>query len=233
MPDMTQLHEDLARVVLVGRDLTEVLTDITSVARRSMVGAEATSITLIRNERPFTAAHDGQMALDADEMQYQRGFGPCVDAGRSGTLLLIDDMSTEQRWPDYAQHAAAYGVGSSLSIPLPFQSATIGALNNYSTRPHAFGEDDVAVAQEVASWVALSVSTAHHAYSVAEELAQMREAMASRAAIEQAKGVLVERYRLTPEQAFALLLRGSQNTNTKLRDVAVELVTTGVLAGTA
>lgn len=233
MSDLKRLHEDLARVVLIGRDLTEVLADITSVARRSMPGTEATSITLIRDDRPFTAAHDGQMALDADELQYQRGYGPCVDAARSGTLLLVEDMRREQRWPDYARHAAAHGVGSSLSVPLPFQSATVGALNNYSSRPHAFGEEDIAVAEEVASWVALVVSNAHAASSIVEEVAQLRQAMASRAVIEQAKGVLVERYKLTPDQAFGLLIRGSQNSNTKLRDVAVALVTTGTLVGTS
>lgn len=133
------MHEALAKVVLVDRDLSAVLTEITTIARRSLPGAEAASITLIRGENAFTAAYDGQMALDADELQYERGFGPCVDAARAGQVLLIDDMRTEQRWPDYARHAAAHGVGSSLSVPLPFQSATIGALNNYSGRPHASG----------------------------------------------------------------------------------------------
>jgi hypothetical protein len=50
-------------------------------------------------------------------------------------MFLIDDMRSEQRWPDYAQHAAAHGVLSSLSVPLPFQGATIGALNTYAGRP--------------------------------------------------------------------------------------------------
>ena len=138
MPDTKKLHEELARVVLVGRDLAEVLGDITAISRRAMPGSEAVSITLIRGDKPFTAGHDGQMAVDADELQYQRGYGPCMDAGRSGQVFLIGDMRTEQRWPDYAQHAAGQGVGSSLSVPLPFQTATIGALNNYASSPHAF-----------------------------------------------------------------------------------------------
>ena len=96
------LHEELAQVVLVGRDLAEVLTEITGIARRGLPGADATSITLIRGEHPFTVAHDGQMALDADELQYERGYGPCVDAGRAGQIFLVEDMRTERRWPDYA-----------------------------------------------------------------------------------------------------------------------------------
>jgi GAF domain-containing protein len=124
---------------------------------------------LIRGDDPFTAAYDGQMALDADKLQHERDYGPCVDAGRPGLTFLIDDMRTEQRWPDYARHAVERGVGSSLSVPLPFQAATIGALDNYSTRPRAFAEDDVAVGEEVASWVALSVATASAAAAAANE----------------------------------------------------------------
>jgi len=231
MVDMRTLHEELARVVLVGRDLAEVLGELTGVARRAMPGSESASITLIRNEDPFTAAHDGQMALDADELQYQRDYGPCVDAGRSGQLFLIADMRTEERWPDYTRHAAAQGVGSSLSVPLPFQAATIGALNNYSTRPRAFGEDDVAVGQEVASWVAFAVANASAAASASDEAANMRAAMVTRGAIEQAKGILMERHKITADQAFTLLSKASQHTGLKLRDVANDLVRTGVIPG--
>ena len=81
MNNLTELHESLARVVLGNRELVEVLTEITGIARRAMPSIEAASVTLIRGEKPFTAAYDGQMALDADELQYERGYGPCMDAG--------------------------------------------------------------------------------------------------------------------------------------------------------
>jgi len=228
---LTTLHQELAGIVLTGRRLSEVLTDIAAIARRALPGSEATSITLIRGERPFTAAHDGQMALAADELQYQRGYGPCMDAGRSGQIFLIDDMSTEDRWPDYARHAVEQGVASSLSVPLPFQAATIGALNNYATHPHAFSDDDLVMAEEVASWVALAVGNASGAASAAEDAANMRAAMASRGIIEQAKGILMERLTVTADEAFTILSKASQHTGTKLRDVADELVSTGVLRG--
>ncbi len=231
MPDVRRLHEELARVVLVRRDLTDVLTEIVHIARRAMPGTEAASITLIRDDHPFTAAHDGEMALDADELQYERGHGPCIEAGYAGQLLLVEDMRDEQRWPDYAAHAARHGVGSSLSVPLPFQTATLGALNTYSSRPSAFAEDDVALGEEVASWVALIVSNAEGVAATLDDLAHLRAAMLSRAVIEQAKGRLIERYDVTADQAFNVLTRLSQSTHVKLRDVAARFVETGELPG--
>jgi GAF domain-containing protein len=228
--NLTELHGALARIVLADRELSEVLPQITEIARRAMLGVEAASITLIRGEKPFTAAHDGQMALDADELQYERGYGPCMDAGRAAQVFLIDDMASEQRWPDYAQHAAAHGIASSLSAPLPFQGATIGALNTYASRPHVFDDHDVELAEEVAAWVAIAIGNAEAAARTSEDLSQLRTAMISRALIEQAKGILMERHKITEDEAFTILTHASQRTNTKLRDVAAELVRTGAVA---
>ena len=228
---LADLHRELAGVVLVGRELPAVLDEVVGIARRAIPGSEATSITLIREERAFTAAYDGQIAMDADELQYQRGYGPCLDAGRAGELFVVADMRTEERWPDYARHAAERGVGSSLSVPLPFQGATIGALNNYSGRPNAFAEDDVRLGEEVAAFVAIAVGNAEAAARATTDVTNMRQAMVSRSVIEQAKGILMERYKVTAEQAFTLLTHASQRSNLKLRDIAEELATTGVLRG--
>jgi GAF domain-containing protein len=226
---LSALHQELARVVMVDRGLDEVLTEIVQIARRAIPGSEGTSITLIRDDKGFTAAFDGQIAMDADELQYQRGYGPCLDAGRSGELFVVTDMRTEERWPDYAAHVAELGVRSSMSVPLPFQGATIGALNNYARRTSAFAEADVAVGEEVAAFVAIAVANAEAAARATNDVTNMRQAMISRGAIEQAKGILMERYKITAEQAFTLLTHASQRSNVKLRDVAEELTATGVL----
>jgi GAF domain-containing protein len=229
MNNVNELHEALARVVFADREPSEVLSEITGIARRAMPSVEAVSVTLIRGDKPFTAAYEGQMALDADEMQYERGYGPCVDAGRAGQMFLVDDMRTEQRWPDYAQNVAAHGVLSSLSVPLPFQGVTIGALNIYASQPKVFDDSDIELAQEVAAWIAVAVGNAEAAARTGDGLIQLRTVMLSRALIEQAKGILMERHKITEDEAFTILTHASQRTNTKLRDVAAELVRTGDL----
>jgi GAF domain-containing protein len=229
MNDANELHQVLARVVVADREPGEVLTEITGIARRAMPSVEAASVTLVRGEKPFTVGYAGQMALDADELQYERGYGPCVDAGLAGQMFLVDDMRSDQRWPDYAQRVAAHGVRSSLSVPLPFQGATIGALNTYAGQPNVFDDADIELAHEVAAWVAIAVGNAEAAARSSADLIQLRTMMMSRALIEQAKGILMERHKIKEDEAFTILTHTSQRTNTKLRDVAAELVQTGTL----
>jgi GAF domain-containing protein len=225
------LMRALTAVSLVDRTLDDALAELTRIARDGLPGTEATSITLIRGGRAFTAAFAGDVALHADEMQYARGYGPCLDAGRAGLTLIVDDMRTEQRWPDYTRHVTELGVLSSLSVPLPFQGETVGALNNYSSKPMAFGEEAVQLGEEVAALIAVAVANADALARASDAAANMQAAMRSRAVIEQAKGILMERYKVTADGAFALLTNASQRTNTKLRDVAEELAITGLLPG--
>jgi transcriptional regulator with GAF, ATPase, and Fis domain len=216
----------LSRIALAEGTLDAALEQIADIAKETLPGAEEVSITLVRDEKPFTAAYTGKLALDADELQYERGYGPCMDAGRAGTVLLVDDMRAEKRWPDYAAHVVPRGVLSSLSVPLPVQTDLIGALNIYARRPHAFDSRAVDVAKELASYVAVAVGNAA-AYSEATKFARdMAAAMASRAVIEQAKGVIMAQNRCDPERAFEILRTASQGRNVKLRDIAREIVAT-------
>jgi GAF domain-containing protein len=220
------LLRELSRVALVDRTLTEVLTDVTRIAARGIPGAEASSITLLRDDRAFTAAHHGEMSLAADELQYAHGYGPCMDAGRGGVLLRVDDMRTETRWPDYVEHVVrSTPVLSSLSVPLPYQGASIGALNNYSTKPAAFASpESLQAGLEVAEVIAVAVANADAHWQLGEQARNMRVAMESRAVIEQAKGVLMAQRHATAEQAFEILREASQRYNRKLREIALGIV---------
>jgi GAF domain-containing protein len=220
-----ELWRELSRVVLVDRTLEQVLGDITALATREVPGAESTSITLIRGDRPFTAAHHGEMALAADEMQYERGYGPCMDAGRGNVVLRVDDMRTETRWPDYVSRVQDAGVLSSLSVPLPYQGASIGALNIYSSRPEAFASaDSLDAGLQVAEAIAVAVVNADAHAQVRDQARNMRMAMDTRAVIEQAKGVLMAQRHVDADQAFDILREASQRYNRKLRDIAEGIV---------
>jgi GAF domain-containing protein len=205
--------------------LDQVLQQLVDVTKDALSAADEVSTTLVRGDKAWTAAYTGQLALDADEMQYERGYGPCMDAGRTGTVLLIEDTHLETRWPDYTAHVAQRGVLSSLSVPLPIQTDVIGALNCYSRVPSAFDAEAIEAAEELAGHVAVAIANAV-AYTDATTLAeQMRTAMATRSVIDQAIGVVMAQNRCDADAAFAILTRASQNRNVKLRDIARSIVT--------
>lgn len=221
----TELLAALARVALTDRALEDVLTEITEIARDAIPGAEATSITLMRDDRVWTAAYSGQLALDADELQYETGHGPCMDAGRTGLTLRTDDMREEERWPDYSPKVIKRGVLSSLSLPLPYQGTTIGGLNNYSSQPRAFSDRSVMLAREVAGTIAVAVMNADSHAEATATAEHLRKALESRKTIDMALGVVIAKYQCSPDTAFTILSRASQNQNRRLRDLAHDIVT--------
>jgi GAF domain-containing protein len=220
-----ELWRDLTRVVMVDRTLNDVLSEVTAIATRGIPGADATSITLVREDRAFTAAYAGEMAMAADELQYQEDAGPCLDAGRGNVLLRVDDMREEQRWPRYVARVLDTGVRSSMSVPLPYQGTSVGALNCYSSEPGAFAAPaSVDAGLQVAEAIAVAVVNAEGHAQTAEQARNMRVAMDTRAVIEQAKGVLMAQRHVPADQAFEILREASQRYNRKLRDIAAGIV---------
>ncbi len=215
---------ELLNISFAGATLEEILDQYTRIAQKGIPGVEEASITLIRHRRPFTASYTGELALAADELQYERGYGPCVDAGMSGVELVIHDMREETRWPDYAAAVIQQGVLSSLSVPLPVQTELVGGLNLYSHKPGAMGPDTLEAAREVAAHIAVAIGNAVSYQDSARLAEDMQTAMASRAVIEQAKGAIMAQNRCSADQAFEILRVASMGRNVKLRDLARDIV---------
>jgi GAF domain-containing protein len=215
---------ELGRMKLDEHDLRAVLSRVAELARQTLPGVAAASVTLIESDRAYTAAFTGKLALDLDETQYQKGYGPCLEVAQSSGTLTVANMEAETRWPDFVRHALADGVASSLSVALPLQEAVVGALNLYATAPAAFDPCAVELAGTFAGYAAVAVANAHLYQTTATLAENMRRAMETRAVIEQAKGVIIAQQHCSPEHAFELLTQISQTTHRKLHDCAAELV---------
>jgi GAF domain-containing protein len=214
----------LGRIKLSETDLDGVFHQIADLAKLTIPGASEVSVTLVPARGAYTPAFTGDLALALDESQYELGHGPCLDAARSTSTQHITDMAAESRWPDWTIRACEAGAHSSLSIGLPVQEAVTGALNVYATKPDAFDEDALAIAQTFASYAEVAMANAY-LYNTQTTLAKHMEiAMRSRAVIEQAKGIIMADRRCSADEAFTLLTNLSQHSNHKLRDVAVALV---------
>jgi GAF domain-containing protein len=229
--DPSEALERLGRLSLRELSMDSLLETVADLTKTVMPGNPEASVLLLVKDHPSTVASTGDLATDLDETQYERGHGPCLHAARTGEVTEISDTRADNRWPDYTPRAVEHGNLSSLSIPLAIDQdgQVTGALNIYARRPDAFDEASRSVATRFAPYAAVAAGNLY-AYQSARDMADnLQAALESRAVIDQAKGILMERHKLTADQAFQLLARASMTRNQKLREVADHLVRTGEL----
>ncbi|HLS44249.1 MAG TPA: GAF and ANTAR domain-containing protein [Ornithinicoccus sp.] len=223
----TDLAAQLARIsheLLGQKDEPLTLQRIVELAVETVPGCEWAGVSLRTSRSPAEAvAATHQMVYEADKLQEELQEGPCFDTSQDDELHISADLATDQRWPTWGPRAAQQGIRSVLSVQLRgADDDLLGALNLYSGGAGAFSRADLDDAL-------LFASHAGGALAQSRELTGLREALRSRHLIGVAQGMLMQRYHVTLDQAFAILSRHSQQRNVKLRDVAAEIVESGSL----
>ncbi len=214
----------LARLLQAEDDSGTLLDEVVAAAVQIIPGVEAASISLVVDHRQVTSQHrTGALPERVDAIQTETAQGPCLDAAYEHRTVRVADMAHERRWPEFARRAHEAGAGSMLSFQLYVQGGTLGALNLYNARAGGFDDESVQVGLLFADHAAV-------AFAGARKAEHLDRALSSRDLIGQAKGMLMERYRVDAATAFRVLARVSQATNRPLREVADELVSTGRLA---
>jgi hypothetical protein len=222
--------DELGRISFAEHSLESVLHRVTELAARVLPGEPITSVTIVQGSRTATVASSGALALDLDLVQYRLGAGPCLSAASTGTPSeLLDTSLAPPEWAEFAAVAAARGCGSVLSFPLPVQELVSGALNVYARNAPGGGGRTRELVSRFAAYAVVPVSNMYLYETAVERAEHLQAALDSRAVIDQAKGILMERLKLTADQAFQVLARVSMETNTKVRDVAQRFVETGEL----
>ncbi len=157
------------------------------------------------------------------EAQNEAGEGPCRDALRDNKQIVTDDLATDPRWPSFSARATELGMRAIVCTPMEADGRRLGVLSLVS-RSADFGRDE-----ETA--IMATVFAAHAAVAMlgARRIQDINRALTHRDVIGQAKGILMERFQVTPDVAFAMLVRTSSMTNLKLREVCDELCATGTL----
>ena len=214
----------LSQFLLGDQTPREGLLRVAQLAESALEGAKATGVTLLDEGRPKTFAYTSEEAMEVDHLQYDEGVGPCLEAYRQRKVIRVDSNRTEERWPGFTRRAADKGVLASLSVPLVVDDRGIGALNFYAHAEHAFSPQDEPVGMAFAEQAAVIMANAQAYWGARDHIRNLDEALRSRAVIEQAKGILMARSNLDPDEAFDMLRRASQRENRKLRDVATDVV---------
>jgi GAF domain-containing protein len=233
---LTQTFVELADTLVDNFDVIELLSVLAS-RTVSLLDAGAAGILLIDQHgilQVMGASTEQARLLELFELQSEEG--PCFDCMRTGQEVMNRPLDGGH-WPRFSVEAARAGFQSVHAVPLRYRDTAVGALNIFLDDRLVISDDDIVVAKALAHTATISIfqdAAARHARTVT---AQLQGALNSRVAIEQAKGMIVERARVDMEEAFARLRRYARGHNLRLSELAASLVdgsaSLDAVAGTA
>ena len=217
---LTLVRADLAAEL--DRDATpeQLLEQVLQVATRLMPGAEDAGIALVSEGEVRTIVAAGDAAVAAGDIERAMGHGPSHHVIAERSTLRIDDLMADPRWTEFGIRAAEVGVRAVLACPLPMPRKKPGVLSLYASEPDAFDAAGELVVPVFAARAAIAAA-------YADKLANLHRAIESRQVIGQAVGILMERHRLSPKQAFDSMVTVSQESHMKLRELALRITESG------
>ncbi len=226
--DLAEAMRDLADRATTAEGLP-ALDDLVTLAVERVPSARWASLTVLRAKKFRTEATTDQGATKADTLQYEMGFGPCVDAVLEDSVYVSGDVARDQRWLQWgARVHDELGVRSVLSqrLRLSGDAGVIAGLNIYSHAADAFDGHARAIGLVLATHGGLLLNT----MLANDRVRNLKLALESNREIGVAIGVLMHEHRLSQAQAFDVLRAASQDSNRKLADIALEVVDTGTLS---
>jgi hypothetical protein len=225
---LSGLEHNLSEVALVmfaPGSVDSVLQRIVDEATDAVEGCDLAGILLLQGTLVTTSASSDPLLIELHRLQTEFGEGPCLEVAAGEPNIYAVDLAVDDRWPQFGPAAVATGVRSVLAYQVASRRSSV--LNLYSRLPAAFGAVDRAKALLFATLAGLALGAAEEHEDQAQREVQFQTGLRTRELIGQAVGILIERERITPDQAFHVLVRASQHLNVKLRDVAQTLVDTG------
>jgi GAF domain-containing protein len=224
--EITDNFSETARILFSAGNVTDTLVQVVAMAVATIDGCDFAGLFLADGDVITTPVLTDPLVDEVDALQHESGEGPCLDAIAQRVIFYAEDLEVDARWPQFGPLAAAKGLRSALALPL-VTGGNSGALNLYARYPAAFSAIDRAKGVILATLAGLALSAARSHEDEGHQLDNLHSALGSREVIGQAQGILMERERISAEQAFHILRRGSQYLNIKLREVAQKLVDTG------
>ncbi len=206
---------DGAEDLFAPASVAETLDIVVGLARRTF-SADGAGILLAADGGAVSTAASGAQARRADTLQIDHHHGPGYQAIKGRQPVVSPELRFDSRWRFWAPHAADLGFRSVLSLALT-DGDPFGAVTLYSRRPSFFRTGSLAPGLGFAQQASIAIT-------VATERERLLEAADSRGIIGQAQGVLMERYHVGPDQAFAVIRRASAALNQRLRSIAERII---------
>jgi GAF domain-containing protein len=221
------INQHLNQLVLNSADVEEFLGELARVSARSLSepGDEILcGITLLRQRKAATVASSSAAAQAMDEIQYAFSDGPCVTASRDQVTIHVEDLETEERWPEFAAKIRDHDMRSILAVPFLLDGETRAALNLYSHRPRRFDERARELASIFVSQTSMALRLAVRFAHFSDTTTDLKATLETRTGIDVAVGIIMAQNRCSQAEAFELLKAASSARNVKLHTVAAGIV---------
>jgi GAF domain-containing protein len=223
---LTQTFVELADTLVDDFDVIDLL-GVLSNRCVDTLGVDAAGVLLsdaAGNLRVAAASSERARLLELFELQNDEG--PCLDSFRRGEPVVSHDLSEpSSSWPRFAPEALSAGFQAAHALPMRLRKQVIGTLNLFWSRPVSLSADDQRVAQSFADIATIAILQERALREQAQVAEQLQGALDSRIVIEQAKGVLAERDKITMDEAFLRLRQAARSSNRRLSDMARDVVT--------
>lgn len=219
---------EFTRALLTPYDIHAALVELADRVTQ-VLDLRGTGVSLARHGRlEFDTGNEADIA-ELEQVQQDTQSGPCVDAFRSGSPVVVAELAAEAaRWPDYCQMAQGLGIVAVASIPMRLDEQAVGALNLYSRSVRVWEPQDVAAAIVMGDMATAYLINASHYHQQVQLAEQLQRALDARLLIEQAKGMLAARHRITPAEAFEKLRRHARTRRATVHSVARAVVELGL-----
>lgn len=218
--DIQSVASELAEItrLVEDDDFGSTMTRFVTRIVRTIPGC-ADAIITVRSTRGVETVHSSS-DLGFDPL----APGPIVEAVTFGEPRKLDDVTVDQRWPAFGTQLVNAGYGGCLSLPLTTKDDDSAVLTLLSREPNQFGEGvyDVVLLLTLHAGVAFDNASLYHDSN--NLVGQLRTALRTRSLVGRAQGMVMRHFDYKSEEAFEALKRASQNSNTKLRDLAGLLV---------
>ena len=176
----------------------------------------------------LNAAVSDDRMMHLEELQIRHGEGPCIAAFEDKELVCAEDLTQEQRWPDFSQHAVARGVRAVLASPIPYNQDAVGVVAVLSEKPRPWAPEAELALLAFTDLAALLIASMLLGEQQTELAAQLQAALNSRAIIEQAKGVLIGQQGISAHAAYEQIRARARAERRKVTLVAAELVSRAI-----
>ena len=219
-----QTMSEFARQMLTPHDIEGALTQLAG-NTTEVLGLAGSGVSLARSDELIFATAVPDHLTKLEQVQEEHGVGPCVTAYREERVIAVDDLGEHvDLWPEYCAAAASTGVSSVASLPMQLHGIKVGCLNLYAHGPQPWDRDDLAVAEVMADVATGYVINASIMQEQAALNSQLQKALDTRIVIEQAKGVVANRHRISVEAAYQRVREYARSHNATVRAIAESIV---------